>query len=509
MMRRLIVALAVGVLAGGCTVGPKYQAPDMPVSSAFVETFETRADAQAADLAQWWRTFGDAELDRFIATAVANNKDLAIAEERIVEARAGVRGSLFDYILPSPNVSGEYSRNRSSGGIQRSGGSGSAPDAGGTHTNLWQAGFDASWEIDVFGGKRRALQASRANEEALLSARRDVIVTLLGDVARNYIEFRGASTQRGIAQRNLESQLKTLELTQTRSSAGLGTELDVARARAQAETTRSRIPVFEARARAAAYRLDTLLGGMPGQYSSTLAIEAPIPAAGQALAVGVPADLLARRPDIRRSEREIAQASARVGVETAELFPKFMLTGSAGLSATNADDLFEYSSRRWAIAPGVQWRILDYPRIKANIDQLNSRQRQALLGYEQVVLGAMEETDSAIASWRLEQQRMTALAAAVASNRRAVELSQSLFREGLEDFLTVLDAEDDLLNAESSLAEAETNVSTNLVAVYKALGGGWEPFDESMTTQMMGDAPEPRPAVMIDETEPMATPTGS
>lgn len=478
MMRRLMPILAVTLLAGGCaTVGPDYKAPDTSVSGAFVEQVAAAPDAAVADLAQWWRTFGDSDLDQLVDIAIANNKDLAIAEERIVEARAGVRSSLFDYVLPRPDVSARYARERASGGIGQESGSGGTAAAGGVHSNLWQAGFDATWEIDVFGGKRRALEASRANEEALLAARRDTIVTLLGDVARNYIEFRSAAKQVAIAQKNLDQQLQTLELTRTRAEAGLGTELDVARARAQAESTRSRIPLFQARARAAAYRLDTLLGGMPGQYSSTLGTSADIPVAKAALGLGVPADLLARRPDIRQREREIQQATARVGVETAELFPKFTLTGSAGLAASQDDDLFEYSSRTWSIAPGIRWRILDYPLIKSNIDQLNSRQRQSLLGYEQTVLRALEETDAAIASWRLENERTVALAAAVESNTRAVELSNALFREGLEDFLTVLDAEDDLRNAESALAESEANAASNLVAVYKALGGGWENFE--------------------------------
>lgn len=477
MMRRWMMAATVCVLAGGCaSVGPDYKAPEMAAPDGFVEAVPAKPDAAVADLAQWWRAFGDADLERLVDIAIVNNKDLAIAEERIIEARAGVRSSLFDYILPRPDVSARYARERASGGVgQESGAGGAAAVA--THSNLWQAGFDATWEIDVFGGKRRALQASRANEEALLAARRDTIVTLLGEVARNYIDFRGAARQVAIARNNLDQQLQTLELTQTRANAGLGTELDVARARAQAESTRSRIPAFEARARAAAYRLDTLLGGTPGQYSGTLGVDDPIPVAKGALAVGVPAELLARRADIRQREREIAQATARIGVETAELFPKFTIVGSAGLSASQDDDLFEYSSRTWSIAPGINWRILDYPLIKSNIDQLNSRQRQALLVYERSVLTALQETDAAIAAWRLEQERVVALSAAVDSNKRAVELSNSLFREGLEDFLTVLDAEDDLRNAESALAESETNVATNLVAVYKALGGGWETFE--------------------------------
>jgi multidrug efflux system outer membrane protein len=341
-------------------------------------------------------------------------------------------------------------------------------------TEMYQAGFDANWEIDIFGGKRRGLEAANATLASIEADHLDVLVTLLGDVARYYIDLRGFQRRISIARQNIQAQQEALEITQLRLKAGLASELDVSQATAVLETTRADIPTLETSLQVSIHRLSVLLGRPPGTLVKELSKESPIPLTPPTVPVGLPADLLLRRPDIRSSERKLAAANAQIGVATAELFPKFFLTGTAGFESLHGSDLISPESKLWSAGPSVTWRLLEYPRLKAAISSQNAQQQQALAQYNQIVLTSLEEVENALVAYGKEQERWHSLNEAVKANRHALELANELYTKGLGEFLNVLDAERSLYQAEDQFIQSERTVSVNLVSLYKALGGGWE-----------------------------------
>jgi NodT family efflux transporter outer membrane factor (OMF) lipoprotein len=475
--QQLKMAGAGFVLAlAGCTVGPDYQRPDIPVSAAWSEAQQKGVSTQAATLTRWWTEFDDPLLNSLVERGVRSNLDLRLAEARIREARA-VRAGTAAGLWPSADVSGSYSRNRSSANAvgSRSQGAVGSPRAGAElEQDLFNTGFDASWEIDVFGGVRRSVEAADATIQASVEDQRDTLVTLLGDIARNYIDARGFQQRIVVAQANLKSQQETLDLTRVRFQAGLASDLDVAQAEGQLNTTAAQIPTLESFLKQATHRLDVLLGSQPGALWEELSKQSPIPALPSEVLVGLPSDLLRRRPDIRRAERQLAAATALTGAATADLFPKFSLTGAFGLQSVSASDWFSGPSRFWSIGPTIRWPIFDAGRIRANIAVRNAQQEQAVTQYEKTILVALEDVENSLVNYSREQQRYRALRDAVAANRRAVEMSNELYLRGLVDFLNVLDNQRSLFASESDLAQSEATMATNLVALYKALGGGWD-----------------------------------
>jgi NodT family efflux transporter outer membrane factor (OMF) lipoprotein len=420
---------------------------------------------QAAVVAEWWKTFRDAELTSLVDRALESNLDLKLAEARVREAR-GLRGVSAGALLPSANASAGYSRNRFSESVP-------LPGAG-SQSNFYQAGFDASWELDVFGGIRRTVEAADAEVEASVEARRDVLVTLSAEVARNYIEVRGLQAQVAIARQNLDAQKRTLELTQARLQAGRAAELDVVRAQAQVSNTASQIPVLESLRIQATHRLGVLLGREPGSLREELLTVAAIPPPPPEVPVGLPSDLLRRRPDLRRSERELAAATARIGVATAELYPKFSLTGFFALESVNASDFAKWGSRAWSVGPTIQWSLFQGGRIRAQIEVENARQEQAAIVYERSILVALQEVEGALVAYSKEQAHRAELSDSVAANLKAVDLAGQRYTQGLVDFLSVLDAQRSLYGSQDALVQSERLISEHLVALYKALGGGGE-----------------------------------
>ena len=465
------------LLAAGCAVGPNYQTPDLAAPAGWKEAQQKGVDTRAAELAQWWSAFNDSLLDSLVERAVRSNLDLRLAEARIREARA-TRVVTAAGAWPTVDVSGSYTRNRASENAIGAPAQGAvvAPSGGGANLdqNLYRSGFDANWEIDVFGGVRRSIEAADATIDATMEDRRDVLVTLLGEVAKNYIDLRGFQRQLAVARANLKTQQDTLELTQVRFQAGLASDLDVAQQEAQVNTTASQIPTLESSLKQAAYGLDVLLGLQPGVLWNELAKEAEIPGLPPEVLVGLPSDLLRRRPDIRRAERQLAAATAQVGAATADLFPKFFLTGVAGLQSVSASDWINGGSRFWSIGPRITWPVFDAGRIRANIEIRNAQQEQALTQYEKSVLTALSDVETALVNYANEQVRYRSLTDAVAANRRAVTMANELYIRGLNDFLNVLDTQRSLYVTESALTQSQATMATNLVALYKALGGGWE-----------------------------------
>jgi NodT family efflux transporter outer membrane factor (OMF) lipoprotein len=470
--------LAAGLilLIAGCTVGPNYEKPDMAVRPEWSEAKQPGIDTRSADLERWWTAFNDLLLNSLVERAIQSNLDLRQAEARIRQARA-VRAFTASGEWPTINVSGSYSRNHSSQnaiGLRTQGAVGAPSPGASLDQNLYRTGFDSTWEIDVFGGVRRSVEAADANVEASVEDRRNTLVTLLGDVAKNYIDLRGFQHEIDVARANLEAQQETLDLTRVRFQAGLASQLDVAQAEGQLNTTAAVIPTLESSLKQAAHQLDVLLGLEPGSLWGELSKIAPIPALPPEVLVGLPSELLRRRPDIRRAERQLAAATAQVGAATADLFPKFFLIGTAGLQSLSASDWFSRGSNFWSIGPTVIWPIFDAGAIRANIEVTNAQQEQALIQYQKTILTALQEVENSLVSYSREQERYRSLSQAVEANRTAVIMSTDLYAKGLVDFLNVLENQRAFYATESDLAQSEATMASNLVALYKALGGGWE-----------------------------------
>jgi NodT family efflux transporter outer membrane factor (OMF) lipoprotein len=340
---------------------------------------------------------------------------------------------------------------------------------------LFQVGLDAVWEIDVFGGTRRNVEASEADIRAAEEDLRDVLVSLVAEMGTNYITLRGLQQEIAIARGNLKAQKHTAEITRKRFEAGFVGKLDVANANAQVATTEALIPPLESAASETIYGMSLLLGQEPGPLSEELSAESPIPSTLPTVPVGIPSDLLRRRPDIRRAEAQVHAATARVGVATADLFPRFSLTGAAGFTSTDLAMALNWTnSRAWSFGPNVAWPIFQAGKILSNIEVQNALEEQALIAYQKTVLTALKEVETALVAYAKEHEQFKALQDAVGNNRQAVDLATQLYVAGRTDFLNVLSAQRALLVTEEALARSTRTLSTNLVALYKALGGGWE-----------------------------------
>jgi NodT family efflux transporter outer membrane factor (OMF) lipoprotein len=467
-MTSLLAGTCLAWLAG-CAVGPDYL-PPKPSASApqWTSPLAGGETNSLADLAVWWKQFGDTNLDSLIAVAIQSNLTLRIAEAHVREARAE-RDVVSGKIWPSVGASGSYSRNRY--------GLNSFPQLpAGTPLdyNLYHAGFDATWELDIFGGRRRAIEAASAEMGAEEFSQRDVLVSLLAEFSRNYITARGYQQRLAIALQNIQVQQEILDLTSNRFENGLSGDLDVQQATALLTATVAEVPSLKTGFDQAVYHLAVLLGQPPGALTDAMSLAKPIPLTPPRVPVGLPSDLLQRRPDVQRSERELAAATARIGAAKADLFPKFSLTGFAGLDSISAGQFFNYASRYWSAGPTVQWELFQAGSIRANVRVQNARQAQALDACEQTVLVALEDAENALTAYAREQTRQESLSQSVHADEEALELSTQLYHNGLADFLRVLDSERSLYAAQAALVQSDQTVSLNLVQLYKALGGGWE-----------------------------------
>ena len=383
------------------------------------------------------------------------------------------------------------------GGAGASAGAADPPSAGlpsgfPLESSLYQVGFDASWELDVFGGKRRALEAASADVAAGQEARRDTLVSLLAEVARNYVELRGFQQRLGVARQTVQAQQQVVEITRQRFHGAIAGELDVAQAAALLASTQSQVPPLESSVKQTIHQLSVLLGRPPEALTDELSDPAAVPARPPTVPLGLPSDLLRRRPDVRRAERQLAEATAQIGVQVAELFPKFSLTGAAGLQSSTTAKLFTFDSRNWSVGPTVSWRIFDAGRIRANIRLQNARQEEALAVYEKTVLIALQDVENALVAYAREQDRYRLIEAEVQSDRQALKIANDLYGQGLGGFLDVLDSERSIYQAQDQLVQSDQALAANLIALYKALGGGWEAFERptSPATQAAGAPPK-------------------
>jgi NodT family efflux transporter outer membrane factor (OMF) lipoprotein len=537
-MKRFLFLLTSIMLLGGCTVGPNYHPPPIATPAAYAETNATAplqattpSTNQPESMARWWTVFHDPDLESLVTRALQNNRDLREAVSRVRQARAqrGVvaAGLLpevdatagFDHARGSQNVDlplsaleggsgGGSSGSTGSSGMQKalasphrlqaSDASSTASSAGnarlpnssplggpqspfglgglpGAETDIYQVGLQTSWEIDVWGGTRRSIEAAWANVAASEEGRRAILIGLLAEVATNYIELRSAQSRLLIARDTLEAQRKTLSIIQARVTNGLTTEVDLQQQIAEVATTTASMAPLETTERENMHVLAFLIAADPTALVDELSRPREMPPAPPPPPLGLPSDLLRRRPDIRQAERSLAAATAQIGAAQADLFPKFSLTGMVGLDASQPKNLVDWSSRYFALSPGVTWPILDWGRIRSNIKVQNEIQAQALTSYENTVARAIKEVEDALVRYDREQAHRAALADAAQASSKALELARASYERGLIDFLTVLTSQRSLLAAQDSLAQSDAAIRSDLVKLYAALGGGWEP----------------------------------
>lgn len=476
----------------GCAVTPPSRVAELDLPTTwYEETIHSPEPRPPLHLAQWWTTFDDPVLTALIDQGIAANHDLRQATARVRETRA-LRTVASSDRWPQLGSSASYTRSRgsentvSSSFSSSSEGTGEDSGTNGTGSNLsrsfgigeerdfFQTRFDASWEIDIFGRVHWAVKAAEADIAAVQENYRNVLVSLLAEIARNYIELRGFQHRLVIARNNIQAQQDSVDVTTERFEAGITSAQDVAQAEALLATTRSQLPTLQTGVRQSSYRLSVLIGQPPGALLDDLSQAAPIPTAELDGRLDLPSELLRRRPDIRQAERELAAATARLGVAMADLYPRFSLIGLAGLQSLDLSDLVEWSSRTWTIGPSVSWPVFDAGRIRATIRAQDARQEQALARYEQVILTSLEEVENALVAYAREQVRHRWLTDAVKASREATDVARERYRSGLENFLNVVVAQRSLYDSQDALAQSEIAIASNLVALYKALGGGWE-----------------------------------
>jgi NodT family efflux transporter outer membrane factor (OMF) lipoprotein len=472
----LSVAFLVVVIAGCVTVGPDYVRPEVSVSKDWNTQLNGDLNTKeigAQKLAAWWTTLSDPKLSELIERAAAGNLELKKARARVREARAR-RGIAEAGLFPTLNGVGSGTRSHTIKEWNTQLNSNLRTDDTGSYktSDSYTAGFDAAWELDIFGGVRRSVEASEGDLQASEEELRNVLVSLLAEVGLNYSDVRTYQTLLTVAENNLESQSETYQLTQWRFEAGLSDELAVQQARYNLENTRSQIPVLRTGLEAAMNRVAVLIGEQPGKVHAELEQREPIPVPPLSVAVGVPADLLRRRPDVRQAERELAAQTARVGVATADLYPKFTLSGSIGLEFISSNSQVP-GSLTLTGGPGITWAVFKGGAIRQNIEVQSALQEQALIQYEAVILAALEEVENALVAYAEVQQRRQALSDATQAAQKAAELAQHKFEAGLTDFANVLDAQRSLLSFQEQLANSNGNTTAYLVRLYKALGGGW------------------------------------
>jgi NodT family efflux transporter outer membrane factor (OMF) lipoprotein len=461
----LVTLLAVSSLQSCTIVGVDYRQPDSDAPDAWATALSKDYRSSRSSLDKWWKGFNDPVLNDLIDRARTSNLDLQIVAERIVESRAQ-RGVAASQLLPQANMGGNATRQRASESL--------LVPTGDNPSNFYKSGFDAGWEVDVFGGLRRSVESAEAGIGASEENYRDVLVTLFAEVAINYVEYRTLEERIQVADRNIEAQRKSRDLTENRFKNDLVPEIDVTQAETNLAISQSLIPALRAQLVFAKNRLSTLTGGQPGSLDRLLARKKSIPTPRKGYAAGLPADLLRARPDVRRAERELAAQTALIGVAEADLYPRFSLFGDLSLQSVNSGDFLNSASRAYSFGPSFSWQIFSAGRIKNTIRAEESRTRQALSAYEASVLLALEEVESSMANVAHEWDRKAFLSTAVEQSSKTVDLILVNYENDLVSFDNVLDAQRTLFNTEDDHVISKGQIAKNYITLYKALGGGTE-----------------------------------
>jgi NodT family efflux transporter outer membrane factor (OMF) lipoprotein len=466
---------------GGCVVGPDYARPQTKLPDAFEESHGGPAmDGVAADEIRWWRRFNDAHLSALVEKAIAANNGVEVAAARLREARAA-RQIAQSQLSPQVGVGASVLRSRTS-----EAGLGIPGDLLDLEHNVFQVGFDASWALDIFGGVRRQVESAEAIEQAADSDRRGVVLMVAAETARAYVELRGVQSELRVARSNLDDQRQTLTVTEDKRTNGLASDLEVVRARTEVESTAAEIPPLEQAIRQYTHVLSTLLALEPTALRAELETPAPIPDVPVEIGVGVPSDLLLRRPDIQSAERRLAAATAQVGVATAQYFPQVTLGASGGFQSQKASDLFngtgENASSYGLVGPFINWTLFDGGRRKAGVELSEAQVAAAKAWYEETVLTAFREVESSLVAVDRGRARLDDLVRLSASAREAAGIALRDYERGILDQLVVLDAQRQANRADMLLAQVRADVGVRVVTLYKALGGGWESAEPSLAT---------------------------
>lgn len=465
MRSRFVIVSALGLVAGGCTVGPHYVPPSTDKAVAWPAATSKVPITTDPVLVEWWTSFGDPALTELVQRAAAANLDLRIARARVSEARA-LRGAVRSRLLPSVDANASALSQLQSDNAR-------STMTGDRQSEQYEAGFDASWEIDVFGSVQRSIEAATADVEAAEEHRRDVLLTVIAEVARAYVEYREAEARLAIARSNQTLQAQTSDLVQSLRQAGRATEVEDSQASSRLAATTAAIPEYEFQAQRAWYRIEVLLGAAPNTLPRVTTKSGQLTPPPR-VPLGLPGDMLRRRPDIREAERRLAASTARIGVATASLYPRFFLTGAAGVKSLSTDNILDASSGFWRLGPTVSWPVLEFGRLRRAVDAQDARAEADRAQYERSVLMAMQESFTALIGFGKEQERLDSLLLAAEKSRVTTERALERYRAGLEPFLTVLDAQREQLLNEDRVAVSQAELSTRLIALCKSLGGGWE-----------------------------------
>jgi NodT family efflux transporter outer membrane factor (OMF) lipoprotein len=473
----LLALILVGLALPACTVGPDYEVPQTETPDVWKYKVMAEMEDDHSPLEGWWLNLNDPKVPLLVGEALEANYDLKIAVQRVQESRA-LLGVATGRYYPEIGGSGTYQKTElSENGVQP------LPPGVDNRFGVYDLGVGLTWEIDVFGRLRRTAESARASLEASIEDYRDVLVILLADVAANYVDVRTLQLRIEYAQSNVVAQQDTLQLTQDRFDAGLTSLRDVTQAESNLATTQATIPALEASLEAAINRLAVLLGKAPGEVDYLLSDPAKIPEPDEAVTMGIPADIVRRRPDIRAAERQLASQTARIGVAKADLYPTFTLSGLIGLQSTSSGSLFDSESLTWSILPGIQWPWFTGGRVQSQIRAEEARTQQAADFYQQTVLLALEEVETSLVTWQREKIRRDRLTEAVDATERTVALVNTQYLSGLTDFQSYLDAQRSLLEQQDNLASSEGRVVQSLIVLNRALGGGWELPDPESTSR--------------------------
>ena len=462
-VKKIIVFCCLLALTGCSAVGPEYTSPKIEMADQWHNAAreEMRADLS---LGQWWTSLNDAVLSSLIADALENNPDVLVARSRVLQARMEriVTRSLS---YPSLNSSAAGSRSSTKSG-----------DTGGTESDAFSVGFDASWEIDLFGGVRRAVEASQADYEASIEEMRDTLVSLVAEVAKGYVDVRAYQLRLEVAREQIASQEETLSLLVALSDAGRGDELAISQARYTLESARASLPDLDSAREQSMNSLAILTGKAAGSLRDALQTAQPIPQVDTALAIGIPADILRRRPDIRKAERELAAETARVGKAEAALYPSLSLKGSIGLESVDLGELVSAPRKGWSIGPTLSWPVFDAGALRNQVRIQAEQQNQALFNYRAAILTATGEVENALIAYAKEQEKQRHLQKALREAERAKEFAEMQYAAGVTDFSDVLEAQRSILSFRDQLTQSSVQIVTNVISLYKALGGGWQPL---------------------------------
>jgi NodT family efflux transporter outer membrane factor (OMF) lipoprotein len=467
-----LIAISLSAFLFSCTVGPDYKQPETKAPDAWKSADTTipnaGQDGQAVIEQTWWRNLNDPVLSQLIDKALTGNYDLKIATARIAQARAD-RSTATAALWPTGDAKFNATREANQLPVPVS-----FPGIANPF-NVFQTGFDASWELDLFGGNKRAEESATYDLQASEASFADARVSLLAEVARTYVDIRQYQAQLAIAQDMVKADKNTVSITKQRADAGTAPGIDVTQAEAQMEQAQSQIPTYQSQLTQAEYSLDVLLGEQPGATHALTATKASVPVSDKKLVLAAPAAVINNRPDIQVAERKLASATAQQGVAAAQFYPDISLSGFLGLMNTQIGQLPKNASKSWMMGSSILWPILSYGKLEANQELADAKQEEALATYQKTVISALSDVEKAVTAYTQQEKYRQSLAKSVAKNRHASTISKQRYKEGMTSFIEVLDADRTLYTSETQLAQADADATQNMIAVYKSLGGGWQP----------------------------------